>query len=146
MRCECTDGLAKLAALLPPPERRALLLIDPAYEQQHQDLAAALAAAGNALARLPGTVVALWYPIKDEREPPAQLRQAVAGWNTPALVSELWVHRRDTRVGLNGSGLLVLNPPYRCDETMREWLPELAAALGAAPQGGQQVLWLTDEH
>ena len=32
---------------------------------------------------------------------------------------ELWLHPRDARVGLNGSGLLIVNPPYQLDLEMR---------------------------
>jgi 23S rRNA A2030 N6-methylase RlmJ len=51
----------------------------------------------------------------------------------------LWMHPPDSRVALNGSALAVVNPPYLLEESMREWLPELRAILGAA-QSGCEVL------
>jgi 23S rRNA A2030 N6-methylase RlmJ len=36
---------------------------------------------------------------------------------------------------LNGSALVVVNPPYRLDQAMREWLPELRAILGGPASG-----------
>jgi 23S rRNA (adenine2030-N6)-methyltransferase len=55
------------------------------------------------------------------------------------LVSELWVHPCDSRVALNGSGMLVLNPPYQIAERMREWLPVLRGMLDAERAGGELV-------
>ncbi len=57
----------------------------------------------------------------------------------PSLASLLWVHPTDSRAALNGSALVVVNPPYLIEEGMREWLPELRALLGGA-QGGCEVL------
>ena len=44
-------------------------------------------------------------------------------------MAELWLYPRDSRVALNGSGLLIVNPPYLLAERMRVWLPELQAQL-----------------
>ena len=146
MRCECVDGYQALAAHLPPVERRALVLIDPPYEEQADDLQRAGAATAKALARLANAVVALWYPIKDDRDLAPWLAHMAAQLPVPALVTELWVHPRDARVGLNGSGLLIANPPYQLDVELSQWLPELGAALGATRQGGTSVRWIAHEQ
>jgi len=143
---ECGDGYAALKSLLPPPERRALVFIDPPYEEQEAELERAMGAAATALARLPNAVVMLWYPIKDQRELDPRLRRLAEALAVPALAAELWVHPRDSRVGLNGSGLLLLNPPYQFDDGMRQWLPELGSALGADAGGGTQLAWITQGH
>jgi len=146
MRAECADGYQALTAHLPPAERRALVLIDPPYEEQADDLQHASAAIGTALARLANAVVALWYPIKDDRDLAPWLARMAAQMPVPALVAELWLHPRDARVGLNGSGLLIANPPYRLDVELAQWLPALGAALGTARQGGTQVRWIAHEQ
>jgi 23S rRNA (adenine2030-N6)-methyltransferase len=56
-----------------------------------------------------------------------------------ALVAELWLYPRDSRVGLNGSGLLIVNPPYLLAERMRVWLPELQGQLDAGQAGGTSI-------
>ena len=142
MGCECVDGYRSLRAHLPPLERRALVFIDPPYEEQTGDLARATDAIAEILSRLANAVIALWYPIKDDRELTPWLAQATEGLPVPALICELWLHPRDARVGLNGSGLLIVNPPYRLDHEMQQWLPELGAALGAQRQGGTMVRWV----
>ena len=118
MRCECVDGYQALGAHLPPAERRALVLIDPPYEEQADDLQRAGDGIAKALARLANAVVALWYPIKDDRDLAPWLARMAAQLAVPALVAELWLHPRDARVGLNGSGLLIANPPYQLDVEM----------------------------
>jgi 23S rRNA (adenine2030-N6)-methyltransferase len=146
MSCECSDGYRSLRAHLPPLERRALVFIDPPYEQQLGELERALEAIGEILSRLANAVVALWYPIKDDRDLEPWLRRAGDTLTMPAVLCELWLHPRDARVGLNGSGLLIVNPPYRLDLEMQQWLPELGAALGARRQGGTMVRWIAHEQ
>ena len=45
--------------------------------------------------------------------------------HAPILASELWLYPRDSRVALNGSGLLIVNPPYQCWSACSAWLPQL---------------------
>ncbi len=134
-RVESTDGFAGLRALLPPPERRGCVLIDPPFEER-EDHARVAAAVADSLQRFEGAVMLLWLPVKlrgDFDDWLAKLRRAVA---RPLLASLLWMHRCDSRAALNGSALVVVNPPYLLEEAMREWLPELRALLRPADDGG----------
>jgi len=45
-------------------------------------------------------------------------------------------------VGLNGSGLLVVNPPYRFEQRAALWQQELHALLDKAQHGGSTAHWL----
>ena len=139
---ECADGYARIPAWLPPIERRALVLIDPPYEDAAADQRALEQALIEILARLPSAVIALWYPIKDERTIDAWLARLTSRLpkpadapSTPWLICELCVHPPDSRVGLNGSGMLVLNPPWQIAERMREWLPVMHHALDPLGRG-----------
>ncbi|MFM7707583.1 MAG: 23S rRNA (adenine(2030)-N(6))-methyltransferase RlmJ [Planctomycetota bacterium] len=139
---ECADGYARIPAWLPPIERRALVLIDPPYEDTAADQRALEQALIEVLTRLPSAVVALWYPIKDERATTAWLARLTSRLPKPAdapsmpwLIAELCVHPPDSRVGLNGSGMLVLNPPWRTAERMRGWLPVMHHALDPLARG-----------
>lgn len=146
MSGECGDGYAALRSQLPPPERRALVFIDPPYEEQESELERATAGLELALARLANAVILLWYPIKDQRQLKGWLQRLGTALPAPALTSELWLHPRDSRVGLNGSGLLIVHPPYQFDAGMRQWLPELGTALGTDAQGGTQLTWIAHEQ
>ena len=140
VRVEQGDGFDRLRAWLPPPERRGLILIDPPYEETSGDFGRVSAAIGEALRRFQTGVIAAWYPIKDERD--------ISAWHTglvrgglacETLAAELWLYPRDSRVALNGSGMLIVNPPYLLAERMRVWLPELQAQLDVAQSGGTSI-------
>jgi 23S rRNA (adenine2030-N6)-methyltransferase len=143
---ECGDGLQALKALLPPRERRGLVLIDPAYERQEEDLDAALVAIESGLERWPTGIFCLWYPIK-ERHALARLKRAGAkpGW-PPTLAAELCVYRDDSRAGLNGAGLMILNPPWQLDESLRTSLEELHGILAVDPAARWSVEWLVPDR
>jgi 23S rRNA (adenine2030-N6)-methyltransferase len=136
------DGFERLRAFLPPQERRALTFIDPPYEQSAEDFSRLTAALAEGLRRFPRGVFAAWYPVKEQRRVSAWQASGLRTLAAPILVSELWMHARDSRVGLNGSGLLVANPPYRTLERMQEWLPELRACLASDPAAGAEARML----
>ncbi len=135
---ECADGYQALKSRLPALERRCLILIDPPYEQPQSESDQAHAALFAIHARQSNAVVALWYPIKNE---PAGARAwPIEGEaDCPLLRLELWVYPRDARVGLNGSGLLIVNPPYRYGERALEWQSELSHLLDPDQRGGRSV-------
>ena len=143
LRVERGDGLAALRAALPPRERRALVLIDPPYEDTSREFAAVMAAVADGLRRFATGVFAVWYPIKEQRVTEAWHAEWARAIGAPTLVSELWLYPRDSRVALNGSGLLIVNPPWQLGERMRVWLPELAACLAVGDSGGTQVRMLS---
>jgi len=142
MRAECADGYQQLSAVLPSRERRCLLLIDPPYENPAAEFDQALQHILASLQRLANTVVLMWYPIKDERTLTPWLARVERALPAPALSLELWIHPRDSRVGLNGSGLLLVNPPYQFDQRAALWQPELHAALDKPQHGGSALQWL----
>jgi 23S rRNA (adenine2030-N6)-methyltransferase len=138
------DGYARLRAWLPPAERRGLSFIDPPYEQTGTDFEAVTAALAEGLRRFPTGVMAAWYPIKDERSVAAWQQACTRTLGVALLASELWLFPRDSRVALNGSGLLIANPPHQLLERMQAWLPQLQAALSSAPAAGSRALMLAD--
>jgi 23S rRNA (adenine2030-N6)-methyltransferase len=140
VRVEQGDGFDRLRAWLPPAERRGLTLIDPPYEETSRDFERVSAAITEALRRFQTGVIAAWYPIKDERDISAWQASLVrSGISAETLVAELWLYPRDSRVALNGSGMLIVNPPYLLAERMRVWLPELQAQLDTGKAGGTSI-------
>jgi 23S rRNA (adenine2030-N6)-methyltransferase len=136
------DGYEALAALLPPRERRGLVLVDPPYEAQEQEFDAIRAALGRAFERWPTGVYAIWYPIK--RSGPLQrFHEALLALGVERLfVAELCVHPRDSRAGLNGSGMAIVNPPWQSDVAIAAALPEVHAALAPDGAGDTRAAWL----
>jgi 23S rRNA (adenine2030-N6)-methyltransferase len=143
LRVERADGFERLRAWLPPTERRGLILIDPPYEESGADFERATSAIVDALQRFSTGVYAAWYPIKDEREVRAWHDTFARAVSAETLVSEMWLYPRDSKVALNGSGMLIVNPPYQLAERMAVWLPELQAQLDTGHPGGTSVTNLT---
>ena len=137
-RVEGADGFQGLRALLPPPERRGCVLIDPPYEER-ADFNHLLAAVKDSLARFESAVLLLWLPVKLRSDFDAWFATLQSATDRPADASLLWMHPCDSRAALNGSALVVVNPPYLVEDGMREWLPELRTLLGG-PQSGCEVL------
>jgi 23S rRNA (adenine2030-N6)-methyltransferase len=139
-RVEATDGFAGLRALLPPPERRGCVLIDPPYEER-EDLTRVADALLDALRRFESAVLLAWLPVKLRSDFDAWFGKLRRAATRPMLASLLWMHPCDSRAALNGSALVLVNPPYLLDQAMREWLPELRGLLaGDAPAAGCEVL------
>lgn len=145
VRIMAGDGYAQLAAQLPPKERRALVLIDPPFEDADEfpRLAAMLP---EVLRRFDSGVYAIWYPVKRQRDTDNWHARIARSITQPTLAAELWLHPRDTTVGLNGSGLLIVNPPWQMDLQLATWQEELRGMLGAATGGGSHVKWIIHER
>jgi 23S rRNA (adenine2030-N6)-methyltransferase len=137
-RVEASDGFAGLRALLPPPERRGCVLIDPPYEER-ADFARVHDATTDAIQRFPAAVLLLWLPVKLRSDFNLWFAALQRALTRPLLASLLWLHPPDSRAALNGSALLVVNPPYLVEQAMGEWLPELRELLGGT-QSGCEVL------
>lgn len=138
------DGYELPKAFLPVAEKRALWLLDPPFEKD-DDLQRCVTAVQTGVQRMRQTVIALWYPVKDER----LLRsfyQSIANAGLPKVLRvELGVRPTDTRLGLNGSGLMLVNPPWPLWEQLEEALPWLASQLAQSGDGSWRMDWLVGE-
>lgn len=126
------DGYGAMAALLPPKEKRGLVLIDPPYEAQLGEFDTAFAALRDALQRWPGGIYALWYPIKTRRALQPMYRRAAHLDAKSLLIAELMVRPDDSPLRMNGSGMLIVNPPWQYEQELQASLPKLAQLLGDA--------------
>jgi len=140
------DGYTAMKALLPPRAgaqriARGLVLIDPPYEAQDAEYPQIVAALRDALERWPAATYAVWYPIKQRRSLLPFFRKVAALPSRGAFVAELQVRPDDSPLRLNGSGMLVLNPPWQLHETLAPVLPVLAATLGEAG-ASHRLEWL----
>ncbi len=143
------DGYSAMKALLPPRIgeariARGLVLIDPPYEAQDSEYPQIIASVREAMGRWPGATYAVWYPIKQRRSLLPFFRKAAALPAKSALLAELQVHPDDSPLRLNGSGMLVLNPPWQLEETIAQALPLLQKVLGG-PGATTRLEWLRAE-
>ncbi|MBD8684020.1 23S rRNA (adenine(2030)-N(6))-methyltransferase RlmJ [Pseudomonas sp. CFBP 13719] len=131
-------------ALLPVAEKRAVMLIDPPFEQL-DELKRCATALKETIGRMRQTVAAIWYPIKDDERSLKRFYQDLTSTGAPKLLRvELLVHPLDTPQSLNGSGLVIANPPWGLEEELNALMPWLANLLGQR-QGGWKMDWLIAE-
>lgn len=127
-------------ALLPVAEKRALLLIDPPFEKT-DELERCVIALNEAIGRMRQTVVAIWYPVKDERQL-KRFYQDLEKSSAPKLLrAELFVHAPDDANRLAGSGLVIANAPWGLEDELKQLLPWLVGKL-AQSQGSFRLDWL----
>ncbi len=120
------DGFAALKAILPPIERRALVMIDPPYEVK-SDYQTVFTTLRLACKKFSNGVFALWYPLLD-KEDVRLLVKRLEAMTVRFLLVELPVQSA-TSEGMYGSGMFVINPPWRLQEQLAACLPYLQQAL-----------------
>jgi 23S rRNA (adenine2030-N6)-methyltransferase len=137
------DGWMALNANVPPKERRGLVLIDPPYEEtaDFMRLAAALAEAHR---KWPTGLYLMWYPIKERAAPDALARRLRKLGVLKVLRCEITLGPPRGDIGLVGSGLVVVNPPYTLEQELRILLPVLARLF--SPTAASMVDWLVQEN
>ncbi len=137
------DGYTALKAQLPPLEKRALVLIDPPFETK-AEFAGIQRGVTDALRRLPGAVIAVWYPIT-ERARTEEFHRALLELAVPALFAELSIAGESSLLRMKGCGLLILNPPWQIDREIRAVLPVLVEKLRVEAGAGSVCDWLVPE-
>ncbi|NYZ62990.1 23S rRNA (adenine(2030)-N(6))-methyltransferase RlmJ [Luteimonas deserti] len=143
------DGYAAMKSLLPPRHgaqrfNRGLVLIDPPYEAQAAEFDIAWRAMRETLARWPQGIQALWYPIKQRRTLSPFLRAASKLQTRSTLLVELLVRKDDSPLRMNGSGLLLLDPPWQLATALAPALDELRALLGEDVGADTRLHWLRE--
>ncbi len=144
VRVIALDGWLALGAHLPPKEKRGLVLVDPPFELggEFDRLAAGLAKAHR---RWPGGMFALWYPVKD-RAAVARFAEDLRGAGIPRILDiRFAVRPPSAEPRLDGTGMVVVNPPYTLEAELRVLLPALEPVLAEAPGAGWSVEWLAGE-
>ncbi len=148
------SGFAMLRSCLPPLARRGLILVDPSYEtdSDYTDPATALSMAAR---KWQTATIALWYPLLSHRQQQldsllcrlaeefglacrhngdrriltAELHVAPPKISPPSPQSGVPDAEQKKATRLYGSGMMVLNAPYRLEEQLQEALPYLTEAL-----------------
>ncbi len=125
-----SDGFAGLKALLPPAPRRGLVLIDPSYELR-EDYQQVLHALRDHLPRFSSGLYAVWYPQLgriESKQLPEKLKR---------LVGNNWLHVALTvrtpatdGIGMHGSGMFIVNPPWTLHAMLKDVMPYLVTTLG----------------
>lgn len=140
-----------ILAVLPPQEKRGLILIDPPFEQEHRDFSALVDLLVKAHKKWSTGVLALWYPIKNNDAVELFYKKMKRTEIRRQLVLELNIFPPDLPMGLNGTGMLVINSPWQFDAKAEEILQYLQPIL-QHPESPQmsveqrtKVQWLVGE-
>lgn len=129
------DGLSGCLGLVPPPERRGLVFVDPAYERSDEHVAV-LDVVTKVHRRFPTGVLAVWYPVV-ERRWVARFHAGFAKTGVRrARVYELGIVPDGARRGLTGSGMIVVNTPWRSEAALLPALRWLVARLEETRSAG----------
>ena len=138
------DGWLALGAHVPPKEKRGLVLVDPPFEKEgeFQRLVDGLVRAHR---RWPGGIYALWYPVKD-RAAVNRFRAELAATGIEKIL-DIRFDIRQPSVGarLDGTGMIVVNPPYSLEAELGELLPALKTILAETPKARWEVEWIAGE-
>jgi 23S rRNA (adenine2030-N6)-methyltransferase len=137
------DGWAALNAYVPPKERRGLVLVDPPFEEKDEFTRLAQGVL-RAYRKWTTGCYALWYPIKARADPDALAKTIRRAAIAKVLRAEFAVARPDPD-RLTGAGLILVNPPWTLEAELKQLLPALASALGAAAGCGGRLDWLSGE-
>ncbi len=138
------DGWLSLGAHLPPKEKRGLVLVDPPFEKDGE-FDRIVDGMAKAHRRWPGGIYALWYPIKD-RAGVNRFRADLADTGIPKILDirfDIRLPSPDPR--LDGTGLVVVNPPFRLEGELRRLLPSLHKLLAENPRAKWAADWISGE-
>lgn len=140
------DSYSALRALCPPPVKRGLVLIDPSYEDA-SDYEKVREAVESIITKWNTAVIALWFPLLVRRKnetaqllssledfakmqavPKETMRCTVSLRDADALTEEAGSH-------LYGSGMFIVNPPWKLREEMEAVRLYMEKKLTGLPAG-----------
>ena len=137
------DGWLSLGAHVPPKEKRGLVLVDPPFEKEGE-FARLVEGLVKAHRRWPGGTYALWYPIKDFNAV-ERFRDALRESAIPKMLDiVLEIRQPSPEPRLDGSGMVVVNPPFVLADEMEVLLPTLRDVLAEDKAALARTTWLTD--
>lgn len=132
------DAWEAIRALTPFPEKRGLVLVDPPFEQE-EEFARLVAAIADVNRRFRAGIVAAWHPVK-HRAPVRDFHDALRATGVRDMVAaEMWLREPTDARRLNGSGLLVVNPPFGFEAAAQAVLAAMLPLLGPEPGAGVAV-------
>jgi len=138
------DGWLALGAHVPPKEKRGLVLVDPPFEID-DEFGRILDGLRTAHRRWPGGVYAFWYPVKD-REEVRRFREGLATLGISRVLDATLTIRAPLHYPrLDGTGMVIVNPPYLIEDELRLLLPVLADVLAQDEGAAWSVDWLAGE-
>lgn len=122
------DAEIAIKSLLPPKIKRGLVLIDPPYESidEFKNLPYLIKAG---LEKFNTGCFLIWYPIKSRTVVNAFHEKLSQVIKDEFLIMECCPYPDDVPIRLNGSGLVLINPPWKFKEASQKLIAELTGYL-----------------
>ncbi len=139
-----SDGFQQLKSKLPPAARRGFVLMDPSYELKtdYQDVVKAVC---EGYKRFATGTYAIWYPVVLRQHVKRMIIDLQKTGIRKILQIELSVLPDSDQRGMTGSGMIVINPPWKLERQMKGILPWLHKALVPTGTGHTSVSWVVPE-
>lgn len=138
------DGFLAVKSMLPPPQKRGFVLMDPPYEVK-KDYKQVVKALEEGYKRFPQGTYAIWYPVLNRRQADDLLNDVAATKIRNTLLLELNIRGTETKRGMAGSGMIIINPPWTLEKEAQEFLPYLRDVLAEDADAHFQLRWITPE-
>lgn len=138
------DGYQQLKSKLPPQSRRGFMLMDPPYEMK-SDYEAVVKAVMEGYKRFATGTYAIWYPVVLRQQIKRMVHQLEATGIRKILQIELAVRPDSDQRGMTASGMIVINPPWKLEQQMKNVLPWLHKTLVPEGTGHTLVEWIVPE-
>lgn len=130
-----------LKSLLPPPIKRGIVFIDPSYEET-DEYERWLFQLKNAIQKFSTAAYALWYPIKSKSKIQyfyEKIKKLTVN-SKEKLLLEFCPLPSDVGTRFNGSGILLVNPPFEFEKNFKPVLQQLLTLLKQDSHGFQHIL------
>jgi len=140
------DAYESLGALLPPKEKRGMVLLDPSYEEkdEYRRIGQVVAAA---YPHFRAGVYLIWYPLLPAERHKELFREMHKSGIRKIMRAELHgcgaFAGREAPMQMQGSGMLIVNPPWHAMQSIRESLGWIKKIL--CPEGLSRCDWLVPE-
>jgi 23S rRNA (adenine2030-N6)-methyltransferase len=136
------DGWLAMGAQVPPKEKRGLVIVDPPFEKEGE-FKRIVDGLQKAHRRWPGGTYALWYPIKDHNAVTA-MREMLKQTGIPKIMDVVFELRQPSpEPRFDGTGMIVVNPPYVLEDELKVLLPALREVLAEDRSALAETVWLT---
>ncbi|WP_421929579.1 23S rRNA (adenine(2030)-N(6))-methyltransferase RlmJ [Neoaquamicrobium sediminum] len=136
------DGWLAMGSQVPPKEKRGLVIVDPPFEKEGE-FKRIVDGLLKAHRRWPGGTYALWYPIKDHNAV-ASMREMLKQTGIPKIMDVVFELRQPSaEPRFDGTGMIVVNPPYVLEAELKVLLPALREVLAEDRSALAETVWLT---
>lgn len=137
------DGYKFINSQIPPKENRGIVVIDPSYEIK-TEYTNCITSILQLYSKWNTGIYCLWYPVIKRANIDQMYHRLLQSNIKKILQIELLIRDDNNDIGMTGSGLFIINPPWKIDQEFQKILPILKDKM-APEQGSYTIDWLSSE-